>query len=393
MQKGDVSRGAFLVCVPAILQCCLSAIGCAPAPSKPPNILLITLDTTRADHIGAYGDARAQTPRLDRLAANGVLVGDHGESLGEHDEATHAIFVYQAAVRVPMIVAWPGHLPAGRRVRGFTRAIDLAPTLLDLAGQPSLAGAQGQSVRSRFAGGDRGSEAAYSETYFPFFYMNWAPLRSLQDGRWKYIDAPIQELYDLENDPREQTNLASREPGRVAAFAGALKRLTGGAAGAMSERKSDPATVEKLAALGYIGATSEASGAGLTPEASPARNRPDPKTMIGVFNQIRAANASAQEGRPAESERLARRALDADPNNAFAIMVLAQSESDQGKYRDAVAAYRRYARLVPGSADAHHRIAICLSRSGDAAAAEYRRLLSGSHTPPAVREAARRRLR
>src|SRR5262249_10265646 len=51
-----------------------------------------------------------------------AVVGDHGESLGEHDEATHAMFVYEAALRVPMIVAWPGHLPSGKRVNGIARS-------------------------------------------------------------------------------------------------------------------------------------------------------------------------------------------------------------------------------------------------------------------------------
>src|SRR5439155_26781625 len=77
---------------------------------------------------------------LDRLQSLGrrapalvAVAGDHGESLGEHEEATHAMFVYESALRVPMIVAWPGHLPAGRRIAATARAIDLAPTLVDLA--------------------------------------------------------------------------------------------------------------------------------------------------------------------------------------------------------------------------------------------------------------------
>ena len=504
----------------------MCAAGCRPAAPTPPNILLITLDTTRADHLGTYGDREARTPNLDRLASQGVVfehavaaapitlpahvslftgmypfmhgvrnngnfslsdrlptlatalrsagygtaafvsafvldqryglargfdeyddrvslerrgdrtiaaaadwltahaalgtplfmwvhlydahdpydppppfrepfpdraydgeiafddamvgrlldrvdalglrtstiiavVGDHGESLAEHGEATHGMFVYESVLRVPMMVAWQGHLPP-RRVPAVVRAIDLAPTLLDLASQPALPGAQGQSLAALARGGRRiGPESAYGETYFPLFYMNWAPLRSIQDGRWKFIDAPAPELYDLSIDPGEQMNLVPLEAARVAALRRALDQLTGGRAGVMSRRPIERDTAQKLAALGYIGAAQ--SGVARTPESGWR----DPKDMIGVFNQIRRANAAVEQRRPAEGERIARGALARDPDNAFATIVLANAEMEQGRYRDAIATYRRYAELVPPSADAHHRIAVCFSRLGD----------------------------
>src|SRR5205807_3152660 len=148
----------------------------------------------------------------------------------------HGMFVYESVLRVPMMVAWQGHLPP-RRVPAVVRAIDLAPTLLDLASQPALPGAQGQSLAALARGGHIGPESAYGETYFPLFYMNWAPLRSIQDGRWKFIDAPAPELYDLSIDPGEQMNLAPLEAARVAALRRALDQLTGGRAGRSEERR------------------------------------------------------------------------------------------------------------------------------------------------------------
>jgi choline-sulfatase len=300
-----------------------------------------------------------------------AVVGDHGESLGEHDEATHSMFVYESVLRVPLILAWPDHLPAGRRVPALVRAIDLAPTLLDVAGQPPLAGAQGKSLaamlnaagapsKSSLSGAIGGDvESAYSETYFPLFYMNWSPLRSIEDGRWKFIDAPAPELYDLATDPRESANLAEREPARAAALRRALDALAGRGPGAMTERPVERETAQKLAALGYIGA----AATGRVPAAGDGRK--DPKVMISVFNEIRRANAAVEAWQPAEGERIARGALARDPDNAFATIVLANAEMEQGRYREAMAAYRRYAKLVPSSADAHHRIAVCFSRLGD----------------------------
>jgi arylsulfatase A-like enzyme/Tfp pilus assembly protein PilF len=301
---------------------------------------------------------------VDRLKRLGVasttmvaLVGDHGESLGEHGEVTHAMFVYEAALHVPMMVWWPGHL-APARVSSLVRGIDLVPTLLDLAGMPPLADVQGQSLLSLARGGRRGPVSAYSESYFPLFFMNWAALRSIQDDRWKFIDAPEAELYDLANDPHERSNLAAREPARAAALRRALDSVSGIGVGAMTTAKPDRDAVEKLAALGYIGATS----ASTVPSDGPTRA--DPKTKIGVFNRLRGANHAVTHGRPAEAETTARAVLEGDRQNAFAVLILAQAQMQQRQCPDAIASYRRYAALVPTSADAHYWIAICAARQG-----------------------------
>jgi choline-sulfatase len=307
------------------------------------------------------GSVLDRLDRAGRLSATIVaVIGDHGESLGEHGEDTHAVFVYEATLRVPMILAWPGRLPAGRRVPSLVRGIDLAPTLLDLADEPPLAGAHGRTLMPLVRGTPGDAASAYAESYFPLLYMNWAPLRSIQDDRWKFIDAPTPELYDLQRDPRERANLAQREPARAAALRRALDALTGGEPGAMSRRTIDGETAAKLAALGYVGS----AASGVTPASGVGR--PDPKRVIGVFNRLRQANAAAQEGRFAEAAAIARDTLRQDPRNAFATIVLANAERDQGRYREAIAGYRAYLDLVPESADAHHSIAICYARLGDA---------------------------
>ena len=305
------------------------------------------------------GTVLARLRQLDLQASTLVaIVGDHGESLGEHDEATHGLFVYESALRVPMILWAPGRLPAARRVPALVRGIDLAPTVLAVAGLNGLASAQGQSLLPLIEGRAPGPGSAYSETYFPRLYMNWASLRSIQDDRWKFIDAPAPELFDLANDPQETANLASREPARSAALKRAFDAVTGGGEGSIAQGRVDRETAQKLAALGYVGAAME-------PSPAKGASRPDPKDMIGVFNRLRDANAAIQGRRFAEAEAAARAVLTADPSNAFGIVVLARAEMEQGRYRAAAADYRRYATLVPSSADAHHWIAVCLSRLGE----------------------------
>jgi choline-sulfatase len=300
--------------------------------------------------------------RLHALGADGSLIvaaaGDHGESLGEHGEATHGLFVYEGAIRIPMTIAGP-RIPAGRRVSGLVRGVDLAPTLLDAAGLPPLPQTDGRSLLPLAAGSGPGPEDAYAETYFPQLYMNWAPLRSIQDARWKFIDAPSPELYDLQRDRVETTNLAATEPARTATFRRAVVAAAGGSPPPAATARIDRETAQKLAALGYLGAAATA------PDATDAASRPDPKAMVDVFNRLREANAAIRQRQFAVAARAARTVLARDERNAFATMILARAEMEEGDYQAAAADYKRYAVLVPTSADAHHWRAICLSRLGE----------------------------
>jgi choline-sulfatase len=300
--------------------------------------------------------------RLHAIGADGSLLiaaaGDHGESLGEHGEATHGLFVYEGTIRIPMTIAGP-RLPAGRRVPNLVRSIDLAPTLLDAAGLPPLPDVEGRSLLPLVAGTGAGPGDAYAETYFPQLYMNWAPLRSIQDARWKFIDAPSPELYDLQRDAAESANLAVREPARAATFRRAVDAIGGGSAPPVATAPVDRETAQKLAALGYIGAATA------PPDPAAAAARPDPKAMVEVFNRLREANTAIRQRQFAAAANAARSVLERDRDNAFATMILARAEMEDGQYRAAAAGYRRYAMLVPTSADAHHWRAICLSRLGE----------------------------
>jgi choline-sulfatase len=367
-------------------------------PYDPPSPFRESFARSPYDGELAFDD-RVIGSLLDRLAAVNLLsstlvaiVGDHGESLGEHREATHGMFVYESAVRVPMIIWWPGTVPA-RRVASLVRTIDLAPTLLALVERPGLNHIDGRSLVPLFDGRSQAApDGAYSETYFPRQFMNWSPLRSLRDDRWKFIEAPVPELYDLSADPGETANLALREPARLAAMQRALNDLTGGMEGVQTSMPIDRETREKLAALGYVGEANRGSDrtgeAGRRVDDRPGAHasradahagvpgvpgindtRPDPKAMIDVFNQLRAANSAIQARRYAEAETAGLEALQRDANNAFALMIVGRAEMEQGRYQNAIARYRRYADLVPASADAHHWMAVCYSRMNDIAAA------------------------
>ncbi len=220
-----------------------------------------------------------------------IVTSDHGESLGEHSESAHGFFVYQATLRVPLILRGPGIAP-GTRLTSVARTVDLLPTALDLLGVPLPAGASisGRSLAPPLRGGAAPrEEPAYAESLMPLLHFGWSDLRTLREGRFKYIQAPRPELYDLDSDPGELRNLAQGQASRAEAMRAALgkhldaerARGTRPDSGAASV---PPELIEKLGALGYLGAG--APGQGSSPGA-------DPKDMIEDF---KAANRLIREG-------------------------------------------------------------------------------------------------
>ena len=150
--------------------------------------------------IGRLLDTLDRQRLLDRTIV--VVAGDHGESLGEHGERDHGIFLYENVLRVPLIIRTPGMPP--RRVGSLVRLVDVMPTVLDLLGLPGTP-TDGVSLMNLMAGGSRELDA-YAESEYPRRF-GWSPLRSVRDSRFKLIDAPRPELYDLQLDPFEERNV------------------------------------------------------------------------------------------------------------------------------------------------------------------------------------------
>ena len=143
------------------------------------------------EQIGRLLDALRQRRLLPRTLV--VVAGDHGESLGDHGERDHGIFVYENVLRVPLIISGPAVGPA--RVSAVVRLVDVMPTVLNLVGLPHPR-ADGVSLVGMMMGGRDLDLDVYAESFYPQ-RLGWAPLRTLRRGRFKLIDAPRPELYDL----------------------------------------------------------------------------------------------------------------------------------------------------------------------------------------------------
>src|SRR5437773_3112139 len=170
---------------------------------------------------------------LDWLRSEGVLdhtlvvfTADHGESLGEHGEPTHGIFIYDATGHVPLIWRLPPAFPAGATYDGPVRHIDIVPTILAVLGLSGGETTQGLDLLPAFAGRMPPPDVPqYSEARLAEEGFGMAPLFGVRhDGR-KWIRAPRPELYDLRADPREQTNLYPAETAAGAALEKELETI------------------------------------------------------------------------------------------------------------------------------------------------------------------------
>ena len=147
---------------------------------------------------------------LDRTIV--VVMGDHGESLGDHGEATHGFFVYESVAHVPLIIRAPFSATlGGRRVADVVRSVDVMPTVLEMLGIAQPKDIEGTSVASLMTGAARELNLdTYTEAMYPLHHFGWSDLRAMRAGRYKLIAAPRPELYDLQDDPGESHDLFAR---------------------------------------------------------------------------------------------------------------------------------------------------------------------------------------
>ncbi|MBD3857261.1 MAG: sulfatase [Acidobacteria bacterium] len=207
----------------------------------------------------AYMDSQIgrllQHPRVGGDDVMVMAVGDHGESLGEHDESTHGLLVYDSTLRVPWILRLPGG-PSGVRINAPISQVDLVPTVMDLLAldpKPDCEGLEGRSLVPILRGEDWTPERLlFAETEAPFFSYGWSRLRTVRQGAMKFIDAPVVELYDLGRDPDELQNLAADRTTDVRRLALEIEKWAAQADDVDSTVTVDSETAEQLRALGYI---------------------------------------------------------------------------------------------------------------------------------------------
>jgi arylsulfatase A-like enzyme/Tfp pilus assembly protein PilF len=302
-----------------------------------------------------------------------VVAGDHGESLGDHGEETHGLFLYEAATRVPWLMEGPG-IRAGRTVETRVSLIDLAPTLLDTLDLPPLGKTDGVSRLKEIAGKRTAKESVELEAFLPAFSYGLAPLRALIEKEYKYIEAPTPELYNLQDDPGERTNLALRETDRLRRMRKNLRQQTEDdepvpryiGQDAVEQRR-------RLASLGYLSGAAKATGVGR-----------DPKDAIAAITEIERGRRAFYEGRTDEACERLERVLRGWPSMTPARLLLVRAHASAGRRTKAIAHARKAWDQQPGDPLIGFHLAGALSVEGAGdqdlreAASLYRRVLSAN---------------
>ena len=274
------------------------------------------------DQLARLLQAVETSPRGDDTVV--LVTADHGESLGEHGEETHGVFIYDSTVRVPWIMAGPG-VPEGRSSTVLARGIDAMPTLLDLAGVNVPVSIEGRSLAPALRRDRVDERPVYLESLLSARHFGWAELHGLRTSRWKYIDAPAAELYDLTRDSGESTNMLTAESEQAAAMSRQLDAAwRAGADAARTAPARDPDAERRLSALGYM-----------TRTAGAARVRRDPKSSISLINRVEHAIAETHVDARRAADAL-RAVLAEDPGISIARSQLAAALASIGDHRGAL---------------------------------------------------------
>lgn len=340
------------------------------------------------DHwIGVLTNRLAELNLLDNTLI--ALTADHGEGLGEHGELSHATFIYESTLHVPLILCYPQELPSGQRYEELASTLDLMPTLLSLLSLPAPPCA-GIDLSKTIQGDKKDLQRQiYCETLFPEINHGWSPLEGLRTKEWKYIKAPKSELYYLNHDPAEIHNLidpedtypflpqegiqvsttsstketrpipspGSDQPPKGGSVLGhptaeilnrqmisLKKELMKWSAPEDTHLTLDQETTERLRSLGYVWTTKD--GADLK------EALPDPKDMLSIHYEIDRAAGFIQEGAYEKAKEILFKIAEQNPQDIFVRFLLGRIYVHQGLYELAEQEFLSVIKINPEYGDA-----------------------------------------
>ncbi len=288
-----------------------------------------------------------------------IVVGDHGEGLGEHGEDTHGIFLYDSTTHVPLIVKLPNEQEAGKVVEEQARTTDILPTILELLGIPAPESLDGTSLKSALLGTEAPSRTVLGETDYPLRF-GWAPLRSVRKDAFKFIEAPRPELYDLRSDPGEIRNAYVPWDSTVQKLRKELAKVSAKAAGKPSAAAVAPSTTDELRALGYL-STADARSSTDVPEPSLL---PDPKDKVEEQNLLHVAMMASEDGQTAKARTALEKLLRLDNRSEIGLSQLGRLEMESENYTKAALYLGRACEVNPQNATIAYDYGRALELSG-----------------------------
>jgi choline-sulfatase len=323
----------------------------APARAASFNGAITAVDSAVGKIVAALQQAK--------LSGNTALVitADHGDSLGAHGEETSGIFLYEETTRVPLLVKLPEQSTNGKQVTSKVRLVDVAPTMLEIAGIPVPSQMLGQSLLRVAKSGGGSDQPVYSRADLPQRGFGWSAIESWRAGKYLYVRAPKAELYDLSTDPGATHNLAQTSKATLDTMAAQLdgfdRRFSGDAGKSSAELSSSE--MQKLASLGYAGLQKSA------PTASTVTGT-DPKDKIAVANKVISA---ADQPKAERTIALLEPIVASDRGLYLAQYTLGTALAEKGDYAKAASVLHKAIELQPDSAWAHYEIGAVLLKTGD----------------------------
>jgi choline-sulfatase len=326
---------------------------------------------------------------MDFLEAKGlrektviVVTSDHGEALGEHDESYHGYYVYDSTLRVPLIISLPKTKNQAKEISLPVSLLDVAPTILQIVEIPRPPQMQGRGLLASILGKSQTPVPIYSESLFAHLHFGWGTLHCLHFGWNKLILSKRPELFDLEKDPGERNNLFAENRAMVVEYKHRLEEIVTTYTRNLPQKdppKLSEEALNKLRALGYIGAPSQAS-------ASIAEDLPDPKDKISLYSLYLKAAALQGKGRLAEAAATYEKILEVDSTPAIVHHQLGSVHFKLKNYPKAIESFQAALRLNPGADASVIALARTYAEMGNlqAAISEYQQALSLKPDDPAT---------
>ncbi len=276
-----------------------------------------------------------------------VLLSDHGESLGDHGEASHGYFIYQSTLHVPLIFHWPaGGEHFSPRHEQPVGLIDVSPAILDYLHLPAPPSFEGSSPLTA-----KVARPIYAESRHAHDSFGWAPLRSVRQNDFKYIQAPKPELYNLRSDPGEKTNIVDKDPAEAGRLRAELGKLL---ARYSAKQPAQPGNItpETRALLGSLGYLAPGPGANLNVSGA------DPKDRLPEFQLYERAMVYLYDRRLNEAIGALRQLLAGDPHNTLARRDLGNCYLEQHAYAQARLQLRQVVAAAPDDYVAQYELGI-----------------------------------
>ncbi|MCX5633303.1 MAG: sulfatase-like hydrolase/transferase [Phycisphaerae bacterium] len=305
-----------------------------------------------------------------------IITADHGEMLGEHGEDEHGYFIYNSAVKIPLIVKFP-HNPRGKRINHPVSLVDLVPTICELLKIDTTAQTDGISLLPLLNGKnltEANARVIYMESFLPVQY-ECSPLLGILIGNWKYISAPRVELYDISRDPYEINNLAKTRTGLIQSMQEELDSVVSGSGNSYKRQQntsvSDQETIKHLESLGYVQANKKVGCS----ESLQSKN--DPKDFIYLHRQSKQFNAFLIRKQYEQAKSLGEKILLEDTQNAYLYYKMGAICMALGDLKQSEQYYKKALAVDEDWAEAHFYLANVLLQQNAAAEAidHYRRVL------------------